>query len=61
MGRHKKPLELARLSGADKKNPQRYRKKIPKSEFPLGEPPDGMIEGADDAWHEITAAWNKLQ
>ncbi len=56
MGRHKKPLELAMLTGAVKKDPQRYRKKIPKSEFPLGKPPTGMIEGADVAWHEITAA-----
>jgi P27 family predicted phage terminase small subunit len=56
MGRPRKPIELHRLSGADKKDPQRYRNKVPKSEFPLGEPPDGMLEGADDAWREITAA-----
>ena len=56
MGRHKIPLELARLSGATKKDPQRYRNKVPKSKFPLGEPPGGMIDGAAEAWCEISAA-----
>jgi hypothetical protein len=40
MARHADPAELARLKGADKANPSRIPTNVPKSEQPLGEPPD---------------------
>ncbi len=55
MGRHRKPIELHRLSGADKKDPQRYRGEVPKSDMPFGEYP--VIRSTDPAecWREISA------
>ena len=55
MPRHTQPIELARLKGADTKNPQRYRKDVPKSRLPLGEPPDDMTDGEQSCWFELSA------
>ena len=43
MSRPRKPIELHRLSGADKKNPQRYQGEVPKSDTPFGEYPAEVI------------------
>jgi len=53
MGRIKQPRELAELSGAVRKIPQRYRKVIPKHPEPLGDPPDHLTADEKAAWHEI--------
>ena len=54
MARHAQPLEVAKLKGADKKNPQRYRATPPKSKLPLGRAPADLIEGADACWYELS-------
>lgn len=53
MARHKQPLELAVLKGADKKDPQRYAEETPKSDLPLGPPPDDMSESAKKVWYDL--------
>ena len=53
MARHPQPRELAALKGADKQNPQRYKKAAPKAETPLGNAPDHMGEPAKKAWFEL--------
>jgi hypothetical protein len=55
MGRHKQPLELAILKGADRNHPERYRNDVPKSGYALGEPPEYMSEAAQAAWSELEA------
>jgi hypothetical protein len=55
MGRHSQPDEIAKLKGADKHNPQRYRNIVPKSGWPLGEPPAEMSDEAQACWFEISA------
>lgn len=53
MARHKQPAELAKLKGAEKKNPQRYRKEAPKTGKPLGKPPTDFPEDLTVAWKEL--------
>ncbi|MCC4621780.1 hypothetical protein LL965_17500 [Xanthomonas cassavae CFBP 4642] len=53
MARHKQPDELARLKGADKRNPQRYKRQAPKSKVALGQPPDHLPADAAAAWKEL--------
>lgn len=53
MARHAQPIELAKFKGADKKDPQRYRKETPKRGDDLGEPPAHLSEGAKAIWLEI--------
>jgi len=55
MGRLHQPVELARLKGADKKNPQRYRGEVPKHSDPVGEPPAHLSDKAQAAWQELVA------
>ena len=55
MARHKQPDEHAKLNGAHKLNPQRYRKTVPKSDKPCGNPPKEMSEEAQACWFEISA------
>ena len=55
MARIAQPIELARLKGADKRNPKRYRNIVPKSDLPCGEPPEEMSDGAQECWHELSA------
>ena len=55
MARHAQPRELAELKGAVSKDPQRYRNSVPKSELPVGEPPEHMSDGAKECWFEISA------
>jgi phage terminase small subunit len=53
MARHSQPDEVARLKGADKKNPNRYGKNTPRSDLPLGEPPEHLKGVAKNCWKEI--------
>lgn len=53
MARHKQPAELAKLKGADRQNPQRYRKVPPKSADPLGKAPAHLSGAAAEAWVEL--------
>ena len=53
MARHAQPRELASLKGADRKNPQRYRKDAPKSHMPLGNAPDHLTETQSGCWFEL--------
>lgn len=55
MARNKQPRELAELKGAHKKDPQRYRNKVPKNAMGLGDPPAHMVEAAKTIWREIEA------
>lgn len=54
MARHKQPAELAKLKGADKRNPQRYRKETPKTGKSLGRAPPYLPE-------EVAAVWKELE
>lgn len=56
MARIPQPIELAIFKGAHKKDPQRYRKIIPKSSHPLGDAPDHMSEAAKKIWLELEQA-----
>ena len=51
--RRRTPLEVAKLKGAVKKDPQRYKNKPVKSKYGLGEPPKHMTKEAKLIWHEI--------
>jgi len=53
MGRIKQPRELAELSGATRKNPQRYRDTIPKHPEPLGDPPSHLTDEEKATWQVI--------
>lgn len=53
MARHAQPRELAALKGADKKNPQRYRKEAPRSGLPLGIAPDHLTDEQKACWFEL--------
>ena len=53
MARRKLIREVAEVSGAIKRNPQRYRNEVPKSPYSLGLPPDYMTEAAKKCWFEI--------
>lgn len=44
---------MAELKGATKKNPQRYRGEVPKSEMAIGQAPDHMSKEAKSVWFEI--------
>ena len=52
-GRPPQPLEIARLKGAVKHNPQRYRNVPEGSSLPAGEPPASMRQGAKVIWFEL--------
>lgn len=45
--------EMAKLKGAIKKNPQRYKKIPPKSDYELGKPPRHMSKAAKKVWVEV--------
>lgn len=55
MARHSQPAELAVIKGADKRNPQRYRGEVPKTERGLGDPPDYFNAAQVACWDEIVA------
>lgn len=55
MARHAQPQELAKLKGADKKDPQRYSKTVPKHGAPLGNAPARMTVKAKECWFELSA------
>ena len=55
MAKHAQPLELAKLKGADKVHPERYRKEVPKSELPIGDYPAVRSLDPEDCWKEIAA------
>ena len=54
MGRHRKPIELARLSGADKKNPQRYGGEVPKADQSFGDYLAIRSTDPAECWREIS-------
>ena len=54
MARLAQPNELAKLKGADRVNPGRYRAKPPKSKLPCGNPPKNMDNEAKACWFEIS-------
>ena len=54
MARHPQPLELVRLKGADKHDPQRYAGTEPKSTLPLGDAP-ALTPHAALCWDELSA------
>jgi hypothetical protein len=51
----KMPVALAELKGADKQNPQRYRKakKVVHPEGDIGDPPLHLTNGAMEVWNEV--------
>lgn len=53
MGRHKLTNTQARLTGADKKNPNRYKTVDPIVDFNIGQPPKYMSPDEKAAWKEI--------
>lgn len=54
MARISQPLEQAKLKGADKKNPQRYRGESVKSAIPMGEqPPEHLGKKAKECWFQL--------
>ena len=55
MARHKQPEALAKLKGADKKDPQRYRKEVPKDSSPIGDAPEHMDAFAKEVWAELSS------
>lgn len=57
MPRHRTPLAKAALTGADRKNPQRYRDRSgPElSGRPIGQAPDYLSPSARAAWRRFTA------
>jgi hypothetical protein len=67
MGRPRKPLAVLEISGADRKNPQRYRGRKAAAKLVaagLGDPPTEWTEGADhngrlkalvETWNQIVA------
>ena len=61
----KTPLAKARLTGADKANPQRYRdRKEPATQGkPVGNPPAYMDKEAATAWRELarTLGWLEIE
>lgn len=51
MARQKNPLSKARLTGADKKDPQRYRgRSEPDGGGPVGDPPSYLTADAKKVW-----------
>lgn len=53
MARHPQPREVAELKGATKHDPQRYRKKPPAVEQPIGTAPVHMTDEAKSCWFEL--------
>jgi hypothetical protein len=50
MARPRKPIELHRLSGAEQKNPQRFRGEVPKSGQPFGKYPESRSTDPAECW-----------
>src|SRR5262245_9988273 len=55
MGRFAQPREMAELRGRVRHDPQRYRDEIPKTDLPLGTPPEWLSEDVRRAWRYIEA------
>lgn len=56
MARQKNPLAKARLTGADRKDPQRYRHRSePDGGGPIGEPPAYLTADAKKVWRLFQA------
>ena len=56
MPRQKLTIEQAKLTGAFRRNPGRYKPKVIKAGSPVGGPPDHLTQGAKTAWKEIVEA-----
>lgn len=64
-GRPKKPLNVLEMSGATRKNPQRYRGRKGAAKMklpPLGSPPDEWTQGAEHNGRlaALLALWNEI-
>lgn len=53
MARPKTPTELARITGADVKNPQRFRDRTDPQTRPLGAPPEWFTKARAEVWREF--------
>lgn len=53
MPRHKQPEEVARLKGATRTHPDRYRNRPAKNEHELGRAPAYLRKDAKRAWNEL--------
>jgi hypothetical protein len=56
MARHRIPIEVQLLKGADRKNPSRFPANVPKSTVQLGERPDELNALELAIWDDIVAA-----
>lgn len=54
MARHPQPREVAKLKGADRIHPERYRKQPPTVEYELGDAPEHLTIEARKCWVEIS-------
>jgi len=55
MPRHTQPREIAELTGAVAKNPQRYRNNPPKQSLGIGDAPEDMTPEEQACWFELVA------
>lgn len=53
MGRHRQSHELAKVNGAARNHPERYRNVPPKSQHPLGTAPKHLDAKERAAWAEL--------
>ena len=53
MARTPQPLEIAQIKGSTRRNPQRYRDKVPKSDKELGDAPDFLSKDEKAIWNRI--------
>ena len=60
MARPRTPLAVARLTGQDKKNPQRFANRADPVVGPLGGPPAYLSDAEAAAWHSFSAEWSWL-
>ena len=61
MPRPQTPLAKAKLTGADAKNPQRFRNRAaPKADGPVGDPPKFLSAGEKKAWRDFASEWSWL-
>ncbi|MDO6588503.1 hypothetical protein Q4543_23790, partial [Salipiger sp. 1_MG-2023] len=58
MARPRTPMAKAKLTGADKAHPERFRNRFnPKGEQPVGDPPSFMSAKEKAAWRDFARRW----
>ena len=60
MARPRTPLAVARLTGQDKKNPQRFADLSEPVSGPLGAPPSYLSDSEAAAWRSFETEWSWL-